>query len=271
MKDCFKLLMKNHLFLILIFFPVLIFSQEKLEGNYNKEYKIFTTKNVDSIYFVQQFKNGNGVFFNKTFLNASTIFDNDVEMYSDEKCGLIDSTGQIILPKKYDKITIINDSILRLSNVNKQWLYNLKKKKIVSKNYDLIAHYQDRKFSQVSIGNLYGLIDLNGKEILQVQYNIVFPYYSGIITVKKNEKYGCFSTQGNLLLPIEYKNILGGEKYIIAKKDFGFEIFDKKGTFIRHLDYTRVKELENDFFAVEKYYRTYLYNIKSNILQKYTF
>ena len=247
----------------MLFFSIFNFSQEKLNGTYNKEFKLFITKNKDSIYFVDDFKYGKGVFFNKENINLQKLLNNQYETKEFGKCGLIDSTGRIILSKNFDKIVVLNDSLARLSNENKQWLYNLKQKKSVSKKYDVLSFIQENKFVEVGLGNMYGTIDLNGKEILNVEYSIVFPYYKDIVVVKKNQKYGCFNTNGKVLLPIEYKDVFAGEKYIMAKKDIGYEVFNKEGNFITHLNYSRVKELDNNFFAIEDYYRTYLYDLKN--------
>lgn len=116
--------MSRQFFLLLLFHSTMLFSQEKLAGDYNKEYGIFTTKDKDSIYFVDKFRYGKGMFCNKASLSSVTYSDNNVTIESPEKCGLIDETGKIILPRNFEKINIVNDAVVRLRNNDKYWLYN---------------------------------------------------------------------------------------------------------------------------------------------------
>lgn len=253
----------KYLILIILFFPIIIFSQEKLNGIYNKEYKIFLTKNTDSIYLVDKFKNGKGVFFYKENINLTKLLNNQYETKELGKCGLIDSTGQILLPIDFDNITIINDSIAKLNNENKYWLYNLRQKKSISKKYESINYFQNEKIAFATLNGMYGVINLNGKEITPFEYSWFLPIIKHFLIAKKGEYYGGLTMSGKPFLPFIYKYIESGSNYIIAQKKIGFDIFDKTGQFITNLNYTKVRELENNFFAVEDYYRTYLYDLKN--------
>ncbi|MCA6068104.1 WG repeat-containing protein [Chryseobacterium sp. RG1] len=255
--------MSRQFFLLLLFHSTMLFSQEKLEGDYNKEYGIFTTKDKDSIYFVDKFRYGKGMFCNKASLSSVTYSDNNVTIESPEKCGLIDETGKIILPRNFEKINIVNDAVVRLRNNDKYWLYNTTYKKDISEKYSVISYIQDGKLTQTNNGNVYGVIDLDGNEILKCEYSVVSVYDKDLIIAKKNGRYGCFTTEGHLLLPFEYQDISSSEHFIFAKKEGGFDVFDKKGTLLTNIISKTLKELNDNTLAVGENSRVYMYDLKS--------
>lgn len=255
--------MIRQFFLLLLFPSIMLFSQERLAGNYNKEYGIFTTKDKDSIYFVDKFRYGKGIFCNKAYLSSVTYSDNNVAIESPDKCGLIDETGKVILSRNFEKINIINDSVIRLGNDDKYWLYNTKYAKDISEKFNVISYFQDREFAHINNGNLYGVIDLDGNEILKCEYSLVSVYDKDLIIAKKNGRNGCFTTEGHLLLPFEYQDISSSEHFIFAKKEGEFEVFDKKGTLLTNIISKTVKELNENTLAVEENGRVYMYDLKS--------
>lgn len=256
--------MNQPFLLLLLFCSAMFFSQKKkLEGKFNKDYQIFTTKNEDSIYFVDKFKYGNGIFCNKANLTSVTNYDNNVAIESFDKCGLIDTSGNILLPRNFDKIVIVNDSIVKLRNDNKHWLYNSKRKKDISEKFSVISYFQDMKFTLTNNGNLYGIIDLNGNEILKCEYALVLPYDKDIIIAKKDNYYGCFTAQGQALLPFKYEDVSCSEHFIFAKKGGEHQIFSKAGKLITVIAAKTVQELNENTVAVGEKDRQYIYDLKN--------
>ncbi|KQR91495.1 hypothetical protein ASG01_14090 [Chryseobacterium sp. Leaf180] len=256
--------MNQLLLSVLLFLPILSFAQDKLEGNFHREYGIFTTVHEDRKYFVDQFKYGQGVFYDALNLSSVTHYDNNSEVESYSPCGLIDSTGKVLLKQAYDKISIVNSHVVRLTKDKKHWLYDTRLKKDISKKYNVISYFQDRNITLTSEGNLYGLIDLAGNEILKCEYTILSPYDKDVIIAKKDEFYGCFTVGGELLLPFIYKDMSASGHYIFAKKDDGVEVYDKKGKMAVFFNSKRVKELTENILAVEEHGRTYMYDLKNN-------
>lgn len=255
--------MNSHLTFLLLLCPLLFFSQGKLTGKYNAEYQIFTVKGKDSIYFVDHFRHGKGVFCNTAGLSSRTNYENNVEIESNEKCGLIDAAGNIVLSKEYDRIIMINDHIVKLRKDEKHWLYDIDLKKEISKRYSVISYFQDRNITLMAVGNLYGIIDLNGKEIIKPEYDIVSAYDKDIFIARKDDRYGCFTADGKTLLPFEYKNIESSDHFIFARNDGGYEVFDKAGTFVTHLDFRIVRELNENTIAVHENGVTYIYDLRN--------
>ncbi|UZT98851.1 WG repeat-containing protein [Chryseobacterium fluminis] len=255
--------MNRQLFLLILLFPMLLFSQKKLAGNYNKKYGIFTTKDEDSIYFVDKFRYGKGIFCNKAYLGSVTYYDNNVTVESPDKCGLIDEAGKILLSRDFEKITIVNDSVVKLRNNDKHWLYNTKYGKDISEKFSVISYFQDNKFTLTHNRKFYGIIDLNGNEILKCEYTQVLPYDKDVIIAEKDLRYGCFTPEGKALLPFDYQNISSSEHFIFAKKEGQFEIFDKAGTAITHMSAKTIKELNENTLAIGENDRVYMYDLIS--------
>ena len=55
----------------------------------------------------------------------------------------------------------------------------------------------------------YGYIDIYGKEIIPVQYDLALPFSEGLAAVKKEGKYGFIDVEGNVQIPFEYDYALG--------------------------------------------------------------
>ena len=133
--------------------------------------------------------------------------------------GLKNISGKIIIPKKYDEITVINYSALYWEKgeiiKNKRWYFLAKK------------------------GNKSGIYDDSGKNIIPVVYEeIVWDFGNKgtylIIACKKNDKYGFFDPDGKQITEFIYSEIDTGDfgEYIAYVKREGMDKFvklDKKG------------------------------------------
>lgn len=53
----------------------------------------------------------------------------------------------------------------------------------------------------------YGFINKMGKEIISPKYEIVYPFYKGLATVKLNQKFGFINKVGKEIIQLNYDNI----------------------------------------------------------------
>ena len=165
---------------------------------------------------------------------------------SDGKVGIIGSDGVTKVRLEYDNIVEIdkNLGLYLVTSNNKQGVVNRNGKVIVYQDYDQIGLTTNMNDSNVknkyilldncipvSRNGLWGLIDINGNEVLPIEYNgigciankssdsryqdvVIIPELNGIV-VEKDEtngntnipKYGLVTPQGRLLVNIVLDNV----------------------------------------------------------------
>lgn len=144
--------------------------------------------------------------------------------------GVIDKTGNILVNAKYTNVIIPNpskdvficysDEKVEALNANNSFIFN---------GYDSVEPIKLKDFSnyieyEKSVliykkDNTYGLIDYNGKIILQNTYSSIENLQPtvGKFLVVKNNKYGVIDLKGNIIVDAEYDNIVSDGYY--TKKD----------------------------------------------------
>lgn len=187
-------------------------------------------------------------------------------LYTDDKWGIIDSTGNTVIEPMYQEMIIVlnnkKDVFLCTYDVNestgdyKTKVINRKNEEIYTKydkiepleNYDKSGNaWYEKDIMKVQKDGKYGLIDIDGKEILSLEYEkietlkglensilvtkegkiglvnksgatIINPEFSkiqkfdddytkGYITVAQNKKYGLVSYAGSKILDNKYEKI----------------------------------------------------------------
>lgn len=87
----------------------------------------------------------------------------------------------------------------------------------------------------------------NDKKILDYDYQSVeYDYLNGLIKVQKNVNYGVFNINGEEILPIEYTEISFRGKYIYAQKENDIKYYTLNGQIIKNLNYLSVNQTDNE-------------------------
>lgn len=175
----------------------------------------------------------------KTLLGADTVKITEqtsyYPVYTNEKWGVINQKGEIIITPQYDEIiTIPNSKIdLFICVYDVNYETNTYKTKIInSKN--------EEKFTE------YDLVE--GLE--NIDKNNIMWYEEGVLKVKKGDSYGLIDYTGKLVLPVEYSNIetlQGVKNSIIIKKDDKVGLCDNKGNIIINPEYKEIKNIGEDY------------------------
>lgn len=151
-------------------------------------------------------------------------------LHIDDKYGVVDRNGNIIIDPEYENIEIPNTDIglFITYKENKKEILNEKSENIynnidvsvieVSSDYNEDSIQADTTRLKYKENNLYGLIDFNGNKITEPLYDeiISLPGKYGEYRVKKDNKYGVLSPKGVELVDIKY-DFISGDGY--SKKD----------------------------------------------------
>ena len=199
--------------------------------------------------------------------------------FKDNKWGVIDETGSVIIDPSYSEMIIVpnskNDVFLCTYDVDyttgtyKTKALNSKNEEIF-KDYDKIEAIQNKDEKdnlwyeddvlKVEKNGKYGIIDLSGKELLSCEYDQISAL-SGIknaLKILKDGKYGIVDDEGKVILKTEYADItnLGKDNksgYIVKNTEGKYGIVDFSGNIILDMKYDEIaKVYGNDYYVVKK-------------------
>jgi hypothetical protein len=124
------------------------------------------------------------------------------------KCGFVDKKGVEVIPLVYNDAKSFDGGYAEICQNYKWGLIDASGNAVIPLKYPMIDKYQDLvRFVIEAINSEYGLegvMDLKGNIILPVEYDRVYLAGDGMIGALKNRKTGLFNAGGSALLPIIY-------------------------------------------------------------------
>lgn len=146
-------------------------------------------------------------------------FENNYAVFStfDHTMGVMDSLGNVIIPPVYTYVG------------NRRARNNL---------YE-VTIYENKKHSS-------GFVDIKGNIRIPIIYDYVYYVGSGMISVRKDGKYGVLDTLNRPILPIDYDQISFDHPFIIARSNGTYSLYDGKGSLINNLQFTNITRFRND-------------------------
>ena len=194
--------------------------------------------------------------------------------YQDGQWGVIDSQAKIVISPTYTEAIIIpdhtKDVFICTENVDydkgtyTSKIMNAKNKPILKKytqveaieNYDQHHNlwYEENVLIYKNHQNQYGLINFDGKVILEAAYDEITSLKGkkGVLITKKEDKVGLVNTQGAEIIPNQYSSIssLGGEsnQYIVENQSHQYGIYG-----VLEEEYQEILPLGNqEYFCVKQ-------------------
>ena len=194
----------------------------------------------------------------------------------DEKYGVIDATGKIIINAEYDKIEIPNPSkeVFICYKGEKSSAINSTKQQLFAeynsvRAIELINVATDIPYEKSVLlsekNGKYGLIDMSGKKLIETEYDSIqgFPNIEGQVQIEKNGKFGVANIKGTILVKPEYNTVIGDNYYneedeykksgyiVGVKNEDGYKYgyIDYKGklkTKLEYNDISRITELSEN-------------------------
>lgn len=178
------------------------------------------------------------IFIVKNVLNERNEIADDFEylvLYAQNKWGVINQKGDEIIQPSYQEMIVIPD----------------KTKAVFICTYDVdeeTGTYQTKAINNNNDEILTGYEQIEVLENMDENGNVW--YEENVLRVKKNGKYGLIDLQGKELLPIEYDEITvldGIENSIIVKKDGKVGLVNDIGSIIADCNYREIKKLGNTY------------------------
>jgi len=111
-----------------------------------------------------------------------------------KKCGYKDQTGKIVVEAKYDYVGKFSDG---LGKVNMGGTVDKELKKIAKDLKDIQIEYVE--------GGKWGYVDVNGKEIIPLEYDNLCSFTEGIVHGETNGKAGFLDKKGAVVIPFTFE------------------------------------------------------------------
>lgn len=205
-------------------------------------------------------------------------------LYSANKWGVINQEGETVITPSYQEMIVIpektKDIFICTYNIDEE-TGEYQTKVLNSKNEEILTKYDqveaienidqneniwyEKNVLKVKQNGKYGLIDLNGKELLPCEYEEI-KALEGIedsILIKKEGLYGLVNDKGSIIIDTQYKEIKNlGETYkegyitITPEEKYGI------------ISTTKKQILENKYEKIEQVYLADYYLVTEEGKQK---
>lgn len=156
-------------------------------------------------------------------------------VYSNDKWGVIDSKGNIIINPSYDEAIVIPDTTkgIFICTYDVDYTKNTYKTKVLNeKNEEILQGYD------------------TVEAIENYDTDNVLWYENGILKVKKDGKYGVIDFKGNIIVPCDYDSITalkGTTNSLITSKDSKFGLIDNTGAVLIENQYKNIKAISDKY------------------------
>lgn len=216
------------------------------------------------------------------------------QAYTNGKWGVIDNNGNTVIDFTYDEMIVIPNNkkpvfvcaydVQDATGEYKTKVVNEKNKEIL-KGYDkveAIDNYDSKQniwfednLLRVKKNNKYGLIDFEGKVVLECEYDSIYAL-KGVtenIIVEKDGKLGLVNSKGQVIIKTDYSKIQTlkeGYKaeYLVANVEGKYGVISTSGTQILETKYEEIKYIEStEVYAVKLDGTLQLVNKKAETLQ----
>lgn len=213
-------------------------------------------------------------------ISSTTYF----AIYKDNKWGVIDNLGKEVISPSYKEMIVIpnskKDVFLCTYDINDE-TGEYKTKALNSKNEEIFTQYSqiealdnydesnniwyEKNVLKVQKDGKYGLIDFNGKEILNMEYDNISTLkgVENSILIEKDNKVGLINSDGKNIIDANYKEI----KNIDKDYKKGYIVVDENNKY-GVIDYNQKQVLENKYDEIEAVYGEKLFVIKEGKNEK---
>ena len=205
-------------------------------------------------------------------------------LYAQNKWGVINQDGEEIVTPSYQEMIVIpnkeKDVFICTYNINEQ-TGTYQTKAINAKGEEILTGYNqiealqnidqdgnvwyEENILRIEKSGKYGLIDLNGKELLPAEYEEI-TLLAGIensILIKKDGKVGLANDNGSIIIEPSYKEI----KNLGSTYKEGYITISEEGKY-GVISATKKQILENKYEDISPIYLKDYYLVKENGAQK---
>jgi len=160
-------------------------------------------------------KNGEEV-VSPSYINITFNSDRAIVQYLDNKYRLFTPEGDILSKFEYDEIVIYDDKMVRFKRNNLYGFMDIDGNEILEPKYNMIydSHFNDEGLCAVMHNNKWGYINKNFEEVIKPIYDDISLPQNGYIRVKLNNKCGLLTLDGKVVADPIYNEVKIDEDHI---------------------------------------------------------
>jgi hypothetical protein len=141
-------------------------------------------------------------------LDASYHFgNNDLAPAKKVKWGLINRKGDFVIPPKYDDMFTFQKGILRVKQDNKVGFLNEQGEEVIPIIYDDADAYYNNDVLRVKRNNKYAILAKTGKELCDFKYDVLSKFKYNCSMVKVGNLVGVINNSGEEIIPVKYESV----------------------------------------------------------------
>lgn len=178
-------------------------------------------------------------------------------VWIDRQYGAINTSGKLVIPIRYDYVSILNQGVAKVSRNGKVGLFDADGKQLTEIKYDEINSYEDglsRVFIRVGqFGDSYGFVDRTGKEVIPLIYNKAESFSDGLGLICKDYKWGVVNRGGRIKVAPKYDQLHPFSEGLFAAKlsnKWGF--IDSSGKTILPFTFAEASSFKNGLAIVSQ-------------------
>ena len=162
------------------------------------------------------------------YIPSAVISDSLFLIEFNGKKGISDTEGKIVLEPVYDGITNLSKDNIILIKDEKFGNYNYSDKKLISPQFSSVIQPIGDNYYKVKYGNLFGMIDQDGNQILSGTYDDIRYWSDSLFIVSENKRSSLFDTQSleKIIDLISYSFVSNENKdFILIQTEEGYGIY----------------------------------------------
>lgn len=229
-------------------------------------YRTITRAKKDGLFGIID-KNGAVVLpFNYTSIKQ--LADSSYLLVKENKCGFADSNGQLVISEIYDYSNsykadegFVNECI-KVEKDRQRGLINKTGKVVVPFKFDDVGNISEEKIALNKRGK-WGYANLQLKMIIKPQFESASDFKNGFAIVKKNGKYAVIDADGIVLTGFDFT----GLKFLmndlfLAENDLGKFIIDSKGINILNATFEEAEVVNEHYIRFTRMKSVDYYDLK---------
>ena len=200
--------------------------------------------------------------------------ENSIIIKKDNKIGLVNDTGSIIIECNYKEIknmgSTYKDGYITVDDNGKYGVISATKRQILDNKYEEIKQIALKEYYVVKEDGKTKLINSKGESIIEDGFDDIKSATTNGVIFTKNNLYGEMSTTGEITLETQYQDLKEANDGIyIAKQNDKYGIIDNMGNIQISYEYQGItyNEKAKLFFAEDAEYNTSIidnqYNVKA--------
>lgn len=176
--------------------------------------------------------------------------------------GLLGKNAQEIISPDFDDIKVLSQDLVAVMK-NKEWsVVNLEGLTVLPAGYERVRVSDERFLAYMRAGK-WGVVDIRGREICAPQFDEIGLFDEDYWLIRKDEKYGLLRVDGRSILLPEHDEIrvLTPELFFFRNgRKWGFQ--DKNGQVAAKFDY--YQEVSSHFIRLKNGTNNWLYSLRAH-------